>query len=377
MNKNKLIISDFHGGHLLGFQISDDKLVRIHNVSEESVLGNIYCGYVKDVVKNINAAFIEFDKDKKGYFSLKKFTEKIHQGDKVLVQVAGDKIKSKDYTLTSDINLNSECLVLTVGNTDISISRKIGGKPLRDSLKETLKEFVNEEYGFILRTNSVEYSAAEIKKQAQLLIEQWQEVKRRFEHASAKSAILKRDHLTDLCRVYIKKTGGDIITDNMQVYRTLSDKDLSVIYNEEDKISLSNKYSLEKHLSHALNSKVWLKSGAYLVIEPTEALTVIDVNTGKAECRTNRNETIKKINIEAAHEIIRQIQVRNLSGIIIVDFINMEDKTGYIELEQLMQDGAKGDFSPCYIVGFTKLGLMEISRKKIEKPLHEIMEEEL
>lgn len=373
MNKTKLIISDFYKGCLLGFKLADDKLVRIHDFNEESVLGNIYCGYVKDVVRNIDAAFVEFDKNKKGYFSLKNCREKLHQGDRVLVQVSGEPMKSKDYTLTSNISLNSECLVLTVGNTDISISRKITDKKQRTILKENLKQYVNDEVGFILRTNSVEYSAEEIKKQAEELLNQWNEIQHRFQYAAVKSVILKRKNLEEVCKEYVKKENCDIITDNKQLYDRLTSENINIKYNEDNKISLCNKYSLEKHLRQALNEKVWLKSGAYLVIEPTEALTVIDVNTGKAELRTNRNETIRKINLEAANEIIRQIQVRNLSGIIIVDFINMDDKKNYIKLEQSMKEAVKGDFCPCYIIGFTQLGLMEISRKKREKPLYEII----
>ena len=376
MNNNKLIISDFHNGCLLGFQILDDRLTRIYNFDEESILGNIYCGYVRDVVKNINAAFVEFDKDKKGFYPLRNDTDMIHQGDKILVQVSGDRIKSKEYSLTSKINLNSECLVLTVGKADISISHKITNKATREGLKSLLGGYRNEEYGFVLRTNCTEFPPEKIREQADSLIEQWTQIKQKYEHAVAKSALLKKDYLTDICREYIFKYGGSILTDNVTVYENLSANNVNVILNEEGKISLCNKYSLEKHLREALCKKVWLKSGAYLVIEQTEALTVIDVNTGKADCRTKRNETIKKINMEAAQEIARQIQVRNLSGIIIVDFINMECKENYFKLEQFMKELVQGDFLPCCIEGFTKLGLMEISRKKKEKPLHEILKNE-
>lgn len=370
---NKLIISDFYNNHMLGFQLEDNKLVRIYDFNSENVVGNVYCGYVKDVVKNINAAFVEFDKDKKGYYLLKDDTKTIHQGDKILIQVAGDKMKTKDYILTSNINLNSSCLVLTVGNTDISISKKINDKNVREQLKETLIEFSNNEFGFILRTNSVNFSATEIKEQAKKLISQWEDIKRKFKYASAKSILLKNDSLLTPINEYVEKYCGNIVTDNKEIYDQLTKNNIPANFNTEDKISLCNKYSLEKHLRESLNKKVWLKSGAYLVIEPTEALTVIDVNTGKADVRGNRENTFKKINTEAAFEIARQIRVRNLSGIIIVDFINMKDKEDYLELRHTIENAATGDFSPCTIVGFTNLGLLEISRKKKEKPLYEII----
>lgn len=373
MSNDKLIISDFHDGCLLGFHMCDNRLVRIYNFNDVSVLGNIYCGYVKDVVKNINAAFVDIDTDKKGYLSLKGISQNIHQGDKILVQVSGDKIKSKEYSLTTKINLNSECLVLTAGNTNISISKKITDEALRNELKNMLMQFHNDEFGFILRTNSTGFSSGEIKEQAEKLIRKWEDINQSFRHASPKSALEKRNYLEDVCKEYVKKTNCGIITDNSMVFEKLAACGLDIAYNENGKISLSNKYSLEKHLRQALNRKVWLKSGAYIIIEPTEALTVIDINTGKAECRTNRKETIRKINIEAAAEIVRQIQVRNLSGIIIIDFINMDSDDDYIWLEQYMQDIVRDDFAQCYIVGFTKLGLLEISRRKKEKPLHEFV----
>jgi ribonuclease G len=121
-----------------------------------------------------------------------------------------------------------------------------------------------------------------------------------------------------------------------------------------------------------LSKTVWLKSGAYLVIEYTEAMTVIDVNTGKADKRACREDTFLKINIEAAKEIIRQLMIRNVSGIIVVDFINMESKTGYKKLIDCLREYSMYDYSVCTVLDVTALGLVEITRKKVEKPLYEI-----
>lgn len=373
MNNYKLIISDFYNGILLGFQFDDNKLERIFDFSNESVLGNIYCGYVKDIVPNINAAFVEFDKDKKGYLSLKNYTKQIHQGDRVLVQVSGDKIKTKEYTLTGKINLNSSCVVLTVGNTSISISRKISDIKKRDELKSLLEGLNNDEYGFILRTNCINYTSNEIINQAQDLIAKWNEIKNKFNYTVLKEAIIKHNHMTDVCTEFIDKFNGVLLTDKNEIFEKLISCGLPITINSEEKISLCNKYSLEKHLKEALSKKVWLKSGAYIVIEPTEALTVIDVNTGKADIKSEREKTFKKINEEAALEIARQIKVRNLSGIIIIDFINMADVSNYEELQNIFSDAIKYDFAQCNIAGFTKLGLLEVSRKKKEKPLYEII----
>lgn len=372
---NKLIISDFYKNILFGFYFEDDKLQRLVNLKNDNVVGNIYCGYVKDVVKNINGAFVLFDDNKKGYLSLKDFKTPVKQGDKVLVQVSGDKIKTKDYSLTSRINLNSECLVLTVGNTGISVSRKIKDKDIREELKSTLSVKKNDVYGFIVRTNALDFSKEDILKQADDLINQLEDLKKRFAFVTPKAALLKKDYLQDLISEFKKHGELSIITDVVYIYDTLKEHNDMVTYNDNSKISLCNKYSLETHLNRLLSKKVWLKSGAYLIIEPTEALTVIDVNTGKADLKTNKESTFKKINLEAAKEIALQMKLRNISGIIIVDFINMSNNKDYDILTYEMSEYLTNDFSISNVVDITKLGLMELTRKKKEKSLEEIVNE--
>ncbi len=372
---NKLIISDFYKDILFGFFFKEDRLERLIHFNEDNVLGNVYSGYVKDVVKNINGAFVYFDNNKVGFLSLKGFEESVKQGDKVLVQVAGDKIKSKDYSLTTAINLNSECLVLTAKNTDISISKKIKDTTVRKNLKDLLAPLKNHEYGFIIRTNAVSFSNENILKQAYELIKKWTDIKKKFDYSISKSILLKKNQYFETINDLKKNGVLEIITDNLSVYEKLNEKNISCTYNSIDKISLCNKYSLETNLNKLISKKVWLKSGAYLVIEPTEALTVIDVNTGKADLKTNRESTFKKINLEAAKEAASQIKLRNISGIIIVDFINMKNSEDYDILNKYMSDCLLNDFSVSSVVDITKLGLMEITRKKKEKSLNEIISE--
>lgn len=370
---NKLIISHYHKGILLGFLFEDDNLIRIKSLETDSLVGNIYCGYVKDVVKNLNACFVEFDDNKKGFLTMKE-AQNFKSGNKILVQVTADKIKTKDYALTTDISLNGKYLVLTEGNKNISISKKISNKELRNSLKEKLSVYPNEEFGFILRTNGANVTIEELNQDAEKLIALRNGIYRRLEHSSPKACLLDKGTVKDIVEQFIDKYNCQVITDHAETYEQIKDIE-GVSFNQDNKVSLCNKYSLDKYLRQALGKQVWLKSGAYLVIEPTEALTVIDVNTGKAEVRTNRESTFKKINLEAAKEVLRQIQIRNLSGIIIVDFINMADQENYIELKKHMEELAIYDYSKCFVVGFTKLGLLEISRKKSEKPLHQIINE--
>ena len=370
---NRLIISDFYNNILLGFYFINDELYRIQNFSDNSLIGNIYCGYVKDVVKNIDAAFVEFGDNLKGFLSLKNIEKKPKSGGKILVQVAGDKIKTKDYALTLKLNLSSDNLVMVVGGSGISISRKITDNDTRNRLKSSLSSLDTGEYGFILRTSGADCSMEDILAQADLLKKQYEDILRKFNFSTSKALLFENNKIVNACNEFINKYSGEIKTDNENVYKFLTNSRISATYFTDTSISLCNKYALGKHLKNALSKKVWLKSGAYLVIEVTEALTVIDVNTGKAEFHSNKEKTFEKINLEAALEISKQLRIRNISGIIIVDFINMSKKESYQNLEGILKSYVDCDYVKCNIWGMTHLGLMEISRQKKEKPLKEIV----
>lgn len=370
---NRLIISDFYNNILLGFYFINDELYRIQNFSDNSLIGNIYCGYVKDVVKNIDAAFVEFGDNLKGFLSLKNIEKKPKSGSKILVQVTGDKIKTKDYVLTLKLNLSSDNLVMVVGGSGISISRKITDNDTRNRLKSSLSSLDTGEYGFILRTSGADCSMEDILAQADLLKKQYEDILRKFNFSTPKALLFENNKIVNACNEFINKYSGEIKTDNENVYKFLKNNRISATYFTDTSISLCNKYALGKHLKNALSKKVWLKSGAYLVIEVTEALTVIDVNTGKAEFRSNKEKTFEKINLEAALEISKQLRIRNISGIIIVDFINMSKKESYQNLEDILKSYVDCDYVKCNIWGMTHLGLMEISRQKKEKPLNEIV----
>ena len=348
---NRLIISDFYNNILLGFYFINDELYRIQNFSDNSLIGNIYCGYVKDVVKNIDAAFVEFGDNLKGFLSLKNIEKKPKSGGKILVQVTGDKIKTKDYALTLKLNLSSDNLV----------SRKITDNDTRNRLKSSLSSLDTGEYGFILRTSGADCSMEDILAQADLLKKQYEDILRKFNFSTSKALLFENNKIVNACNEFINKYSGEIKTDNENVYKFLTNSRISATYFTDTSISLCNKYALGKHLKNALSKKV------------TEALTVIDVNTGKAEFRSNKEKTFEKINLEAALEISKQLRIRNISGTIIVDFINMSKKESYQNLEDILKSYVDCDYVKCNIWGMTHLGLMEISRQKKEKPLNEIV----
>ena len=367
---NILVVSKVRN-KILGFQFEENKLSRIYNLENKSLVGNIYVGYVKDIVKNLNAAFVEIDGESKGFLSLKNYPHKIKQGDKILVQVAGDKVKTKDYLLTWKLNISVGSVILTVGNNNFSISKKIDDSLLREQYKNSFSHFCTDEYGFILRTNAQSKDLKNLENNINEAIEIYNQTVNKFNFLKAKTLVYKKDKQLEVLEDFVLKKEGMVITDVEQIYESLKAADICASFNDEKKINLINKYSLEKHLQNSLNRHVWLKSGGYLIIEHTEAMTVIDVNTGKADFKSNRDKTIQKINEEAAKEIARQLQIRNISGTIIVDFIGSDElKNG--NLIAVMRQEVKKDYVSCSVVDITKLGLMEITRKKQEQPLYEI-----
>lgn len=370
---NILVVSKVRN-KIIGFQFEENKLSRIYNLENKSLVGNIYVGYVKDIVKNLNAAFVEIDGESKGFLSLKNYPHKIKQGDKILVQVAGDKVKTKDYFLTWKLNISVGSVILTVGNNNFSISKKIDDSLLREQYKNSFSHFCTDEYGFILRTNAQSKDLKNLENNINEAIEIYNQTVNKFNFLKAKTLVYKKDKQLEVLEDFVLKKDGMVITDVEQIYESLKAADICASFNDEKKINLINKYSLEKHLQNSLNRHVWLKSGGYLIIEHTEAMTVIDVNTGKADFKSNRDKTIQKINEEAAKEIARQLQIRNISGTIIVDFIGSDElKNG--NLIAVMRQEVKKDYVSCSVVDITKLGLMEITRKKQEQPLYEIFSE--
>lgn len=370
---NILVVSKVRN-KIIGFQFEENKLSRIYNLENKSLVGNIYVGYVKDIVKNLNAAFVEIDGESKGFLSLKNYPHKIKQGDKILVQVAGDKVKTKDYLLTWKLNISVGSVILTVGNNNFSISKKIDDSLLREQYKNSFSHFCTDEYGFILRTNAQSKDLKNLENNINEAIEIYNQTVNKFNFLKAKTLVYKKDKQLEVLEDFVLKKDGMVITDVEQIYESLKAADICASFNDEKKINLINKYSLEKHLQNSLNRHVWLKSGGYLIIEHTEAMTVIDVNTGKADFKSNRDKTIQKINEEAAKEIARQLQIRNISGTIIVDFIGSDElKNG--NLIAVMRQEVKKDYVSCSVVDITKLGLMELTRKKKEKSLEEIVNE--
>lgn len=378
----KILITKLNDLTVTSYLDSKDEVIELSCETEkqESYLNNIYVGRVKNIVKNINAAFIEFSKDKVGYFSLERFQGKIREGDNIVVQVLKDNIKTKFPVLTNNINLTGKYVVLITENSEVHFSSKIKGKETTERLKNLVSQYTCPDFGFIIRTNAGTAAEEEIIREILNLIELYREIQHNSQYRTVYSLLYKapNDYIREIMNSYDQNI-SEIITDLPVVYEDIKDYlnefnplNLSKLrFYEDELLPLNKLYNIEKAINDATRSRVWLKSGAYLIIQPTEALTVVDVNSGKNVDKKSKREQFLNINLEAAKEIAKQLRLRNISGIIIVDFINLETESDKKKLLSTFETYLKEDHIKTVLVGMTKLNLVELTRKKIKKPLFE------
>lgn len=357
----------------------------------EQLLGSIYVGKVKNIVRNIGAVFVEIGEGMLCYYSLRdeetplyikeKKGDRLSQGDELLVQVCREAVKTKAPTVTCNLTFPGTYLVLTVGKKQLGLSAKLSSKE-KDRLRELIQPFLTEEFGVIVRTNAAGVTRETLEEELERLCELARRVLDTGKHQRCFSRVYEEPPayaagIRNLNREQLL----EIVTDDRVLYDTLAaylgqyqPEDLGKLrFYEETSPSLDRLYGIRTAFEQALRERVWLKSGAYLVIQPTEALTVIDVNTGKYDGRKGLRETFLRINLEAAGELARQLRLRNLSGIIVADFIDMEEEADRRALMEYLEEELRKDPVKTVLVDMTPLGLVEITRKKVRKPLKEQM----
>ncbi len=369
-----------------------DKLTNIVFQDVKSTVGNIYVGKVKNIVPNINAAFIELNNGLLTYFSMQdetpiflnpKNNSKLVVGDEVLVQIVKDGIKTKAPQVSCKLTLTGKYLVVSLEAGFIGISSKIKDSDRREALKKLIKANMNKSLGVILRTNAAKEADDVIIHELNTLSEQLLDIVALSKFRKPGQCMYQMDasFIKDLLG-YCNENLLSIITDDVETYEALQNYftshdtqmlDKLNLYQDEN-YSLSAMYNINRDLERATNKRVWLKSGAYLVIEQTEAMVVIDVNTGKSIGKQNMQKHFLDINLEAAKECARQIELRNLSGIIIIDFINMDNPEHKKVLIDTLKEYISKDHIKTNYIDTTALGLVELTRKKEKKSLKECME---
>lgn len=375
----------------------DHRMLEVQCIPEDAppqILNNIYVGRVSQVVKNIGAAFVEIEKGRKCFLPLsdlkepvyvKRMSEKqpLSQGDELLVQIVREAVKTKDPQVSTNLSLAGIYSVVTSGTHQLGVSAKLD--PVRrEALRKLAESVYDERFGVIVRTNAADLEGDDadiLTFEIQSLQEQMQTIVSRAPFRTIYSVLYEAppEYIRILQNQPLEPL-AEVVTDDADIYKELtafSDTHPSMKLSEklrfykDKQLDLHKLYSIEVQLERALRKKIWLKSGANLLIEPTEAMTVIDVNSSKNIKKKLPEEQHLQVNLEAAAEIAAQLRLRNLSGIIIIDFIDMASAEHKECLLSAMQSFVKTDPVKTEVVDLTRLGLMELTRKKTRRPLRE------
>lgn len=377
---------------------------------EMGIAGSIYKGKVARVLPGMQAAFIDIGMDKAGFLHASDFSampddvqlinpngedvdedehvktstsrrlpieKQISRNEELLVQVAKDPLGTKGARVTSHVSLPGRYMVLMPGTKHIGISRRIENEDERKRLKEIAKTLNVEDGGFILRTACEGRSKRDIQRDFGFLTKLWKRIKKKAEGAPAPSLIHQDlDLISRTIRDFFTTETERVVIDSPKDYKRVVDfvhhfmprlKSKINLYNEKE--PLFDHHGIEEKITKALDRRVWLRSGGYIIIERTEALTAIDVNTGRFVGKRNQEETIFKTNLEATQEVVRQLRLRNLGGIIIIDFIDMEKEANRKKVYDALKDALKKDKARTNILKISELGLVEMTRQRTRESL--------
>jgi ribonuclease G len=303
--------------------------------------------------------------------------KQLSRDEAILVQVAKDPLGTKGARVTSHISLPGRYMVFMPGTKHIGISRRIDSEEERKRLKEVATSLLTGDGGFILRTASEGRSKREIQRDLRFLTRLWRRLQKRAEGAAAPSLIHQDlDLIARSIRDFFTLETEQLVIDSPKDYRRILDfvgqfmprlKSKIVLYSGAE--PLFERHAIEEKVERALERRVWLRSGGYIIIERTEALTAIDVNTGRFVGKRNQEETIVKTNLEAAQEVVRQLRLRNVGGIIIIDFIDMEKESDRKKVYDALKDALKKDKARTNILKISELGLVEMTRQRTRESL--------
>lgn len=406
--------------HQVACFVSNNKPEYVKVIPEENSLpvGCIVTGKVTNIVPSIPAAFVALNQAKDmGFLSLQDvehavvtnriFNGKLQVGDEVLVKIVREPMKTKEATLSTKIDLAARYAAAHMGSGRLLFSKK-----LKESDKETILTYLCSRAVVTGDKQLIGMSDVDItvRTDAGKLVLDYMEAAKNHElHKNDPLNLLIQDITTSVAALrqlitqasmrtcftvhqkpinWLQETWHELtlcgyvieeyITDDFSIFEELKElvhekETHKIRFYEDSKLSLSTLYSIRARLDELTQNRVWLPSGAYLCIEPTEAMIVIDVNTGKAVQSTDSEQLFFDVNKEASHEIARQLRLRNLSGMIIVDFINMKERAREREIQDYMKQCVKNDFSKVMVYDFTRLGLLEMTRNKKSRALHEIL----
>lgn len=384
--------------------VEDGRLAEIYleRAPDQRQVGNIYKGVVKNVLPGMQAAFIDIGMEKNAFLYVAdalayniwhdeivspkdavrpNIRDIIKEGQEIVVQISKEAVGNKGARVTTQITIPGRFLVLMPTVDYVGISRRILDEEERTRLKAIADEIRIGSMGLIVRTVAEGASREELEQDIQNLVKLWERIKKRVQQVSG-SAIIHKDlelvqrilrdvFSDDVQRLYVNDKS---VMEKVIEFLEIMNVSLKNRVFLSDTIDLFEKYAIDYEIEQALKRKVWLKCGGYLVIDEMEALTAIDINTGKYVGSTDLADTVLKTNSEAAREIARQIRLRNIGGIIIIDFIDMQKNDHREEILRILETELKKDKMKVHILGITPLGLVELTRKKVRHSLSKVLE---
>ncbi len=371
--------------------VKDSKLeeFQIESSGREIIRGNIYKGVITRIEPALQAAFIDFGAERHGFLqkheihsdyfldnptgdrSLKNILKK---GQEILVQVTKDPIMEKGAMLTTFVSLPGRYVVLMPGSKNRGVSRKIEEEKERKRLKDILNTLkLPEEFGIIIRTAGKDISKTLLDKDVRQLQRLWKSIMEKAVKAPSPSLLYKdRNLVVRAIRDYFSDDVSGILVDDEAVYNEVKDfvkitspKHLKIVKFHKGPKPIFTKYQLENQIASIFESRVGLKSGGSVVIQQTEALVAIDVNSGKGTHKNSIEQTALMTNIEAAEEIARQLRLRDLGGLVVIDFIDMRDSKNKLEVEKALKEHVKQDKARTKVGRVSRFGLLEMSRQRI------------
>ena len=381
-DKDKKIIAEVENGNLVEIYEENDESKKARNE------GNIYSGIIKDIIPGMQAAFIDIGIEKNSFIHVKdiipqidekvekkeepKINKIIKQGQRILVQVQKDSNDKKGARTSSHIKIPGKYVILMPNTNIITISQKIQDEKEKSRLLKIMKENLPENTGAIIRTAAEKKSDTEILKDLKLLENKWSKIWQKFNACDNNPQILyKSPSIIEKLILDLPENSIEVIeTNNKQEYTEIKEKaeemqEQNIKIELSENINLLEKYDLEKQIEKSKQRKIWLKCGGFITIDSTEALIAIDVNSGKYTGKSTLEETVYKVNYEATIEIAKQLRLRDIGGIIIIDYIDMQKQENKDKIEQLLKTVLKQDRAKTQVEGFTKLNLMEMTRKHI------------
>ncbi|MGA2782440.1 MAG: Rne/Rng family ribonuclease [Smithella sp.] len=362
----------------------------------EPIIGNIFKSKVLKVERGLQAAFVDYGGDKDGFLPLKDvnheyLTEQengqsngkpvLKAGQEIIVQAVREAIGNKGALLTSYISLPGRYLVLLPHKPGGGISRKVEDEEDRQKIKNIMKQIkIPEDMGFIVRTAGFNRTKQEISRDYQLLMRLWKEICKKAKSINAPSLIYQEtDFGVRSLRDYLTPEIDEIWVDDQETFRKMraylkavAPRHLRMLKHYKEKIPIFDRFQLEEQIRVIYQERVEMKSGGYIIINPTEAMITIDVNSGRGSHKKNIEETAFQTNIEASEEIARQLRLRDLGGLIVIDFIDMMDKKHIAEVEKSFKKALSIDKARIQLSRISKFGMLELSRQKKQSTIQEI-----